>query len=48
MLNKTLASTLDCKMIKLVHPKGVQSWIFFGRTEAELEIPIILPPDAKN
>ena len=48
MLKKTLESTLDCKKIKPVHSKGDQSWIFIGRTEAELEIPIILPPDAKN
>ena len=46
MLEKTLESPLDCKEIKLVHPKGNQSWIFIGRTEAEA--PIFGPPDAKN
>ena len=44
----TLESPLDCKEIKLVHPKGNQSWVFFGRTDAEVETPIIRPPDAKN
>ena len=37
---------LDCKEIQLVHPKGNQSWIFIGRTDAEA--PILWPPDAKN
>ena len=37
-----------CKEIQLVNPKGNQSWIFIGRTEAEAETPILLPPDAKN
>ena len=46
VLEKTLASPLDCKEIKLVHPKGNQSWIFIGRTEAET--PILWPPDAKS
>ena len=48
MLEMTLESPLDCKEIKLVHPKGNQSWVFFGRTDAEVETPIIWPPDAKN
>ena len=48
MLEMTLESPLDCKEIKLVHPKGNQSWVFFGRTDAEVETPIIRPPDAKN
>ena len=47
MLEKTLESLLDCK-IKSVHPKGNQSWIFIGRTDAEVETPILWPPDAKN
>ena len=45
---KTLESPLDCKEIKPVHPKGNQSWIFIGRTDAKAEIPILWPPDAKN
>ena len=39
---------LDCKDIQLVHPKGNQSWIFIGRTDAEAETPILWPPDVKN
>ena len=39
MLEKTLESPLDCKEIQPVHPKGNQSWIFIGRTDAEAEIP---------
>ena len=45
---RTLESPLDCKEIQLVHPKGNQSWIFNGRTDAEAETPILWPPDAKN
>ena len=48
VLEKTLASPLDCKEIQLVHPKGNQSWIFIGRTDAEAETPILWPPDEKN
>ena len=48
VLEKTLESPLDCKEIQPVHPKGNQSWIFIGRTDAEAEKPIIWPPDAKN
>ena len=48
MLEKTLESPLDCKEIQPVHPKGNQSWIFIGRTDAEAETPILWPPDAKN
>ena len=44
---RRLESPLDCK-IKLVHPKGNQSWIFTGKTDAEGETPILWPPDAKN
>ena len=40
VLEKTLESPLDCKEIKPVHPKGDQSWVFIGRTDAEAEIPI--------
>ena len=39
MLEKTLESPLDCKEIQPVHPKGDQSWVFIGRTDAEDEIP---------
>ena len=48
VLEKTLESPLDCKEIKPVHPKGDQSWIFIGRTDAEAETPILWPPDAKS
>ena len=45
---KTLESPMDCKEIQQVHPKGNQSWIFIGRTDAEAETPILWPPDGKN
>ena len=45
---KTLESPLDCKEMKPVNPKGNQSWIFTGRTDAEAETPILWPPDVKN
>ena len=48
VLEKTFASPLDCKEIQPVHPKGDQSWIFIGRTDAEAETPILWPPDAKS
>ena len=48
VLEKTLESPLDCKEIQSVHPKGNQSWIFIGRTDAEPETPILWAPDAKN
>ena len=48
MLEKTLESPLDCKEIQTVQPKGNQSWMFIGRTDAEAETPILWPPDAKN
>ena len=48
VLEKILESPLDCKEIQPVHPKGNQSWIFFGRTDAEAETPILWPPDVKN
>ena len=44
----TLESPLNCKDIKPVHPKGNQSWIFIGRTEAEAETPILWPSDVKS
>ena len=48
VLEKTFESPLDCKEIQPVHPKGNQSWIFIGRTDAEAETPIPRSPDAKN
>ena len=48
MLEKMLENPLDRKEIKPVHPKGNQSWIFIGRTNAEAETPILWPPDEKN
>ena len=45
---KTLESPLDCKEIQPVHPKGNQSWIFIGKTDAEAETPILWPPDVKS
>ena len=48
VLEKTFESPLDCKKIQPVHPKGDQSWLFFGRTDAKAETPILWPPDAKN
>ena len=48
VLEKTLASPLDCKEIQLVHPKGDQSWVFIGGTDAEAETPILWPPDVES
>ena len=48
MLEKTLESPLDSKEIHPVHPKGNQSWVFIGRTDAEAETLILWPPDGKN
>ena len=48
LLEKTLESPLDCKEIQPVHPKGDQSWVFIGRTDAEAETPILWPPHAKS
>ena len=48
VLEKTLESPLDCKEIQPVHPKGNQSWMFIGRTNAEAETPILWPSDAKS
>ena len=47
-VGETLESALDCKEIKPVNPKGNQSWIFIGRTDAEPETPILWPSDLKN
>ena len=48
VLEEILESPLDCKESQSVHPKGDQSWIFIGRTDAEGETPILWPPDEKN
>ena len=48
VLGNALESPLDCKEIQPVYPKGNQSWIFIGRTEAEAEAQILWPPDVKN
>ena len=48
VLEKTLESPLDCKEIQPVIPKGNQSWIFIGKTDAEAETPILWPPEVKN
>ena len=48
VLEKTLASPLDCKEIQPVHPKGDQSWVFIGRTDAEAETPVLWPPHATS
>ena len=48
VLEKTLESPLDCKEIQPVYPKGDQSWVFIGRTDAEAETPVLWPPDAKS
>ena len=48
VLERTLQSPLGCKAIKPVNPKGNQSWLFIGRTDAVSEAPILWPPDIKN
>ena len=48
VLQKTLESPLDCKVIQPVHPRGNQFWICIGRIGAEAETPILWPPDVKN
>ena len=48
MPEKTLESPLDIREIKPVNPKGNQTWIFIGRTDAEVEAPILWPSDAKS
>ena len=48
MLEKTLESPLDCKEIQPVHSKGyLKSWVFFGRTDAKAETPVLWPPHAE-
>ena len=46
VLEKTLESSLDCKEVQPVHPKGDQSWVFIARTDAEA--PVLWPPDVKS
>ena len=48
VLENTLESSLDSKEIQPVHPKGEQSWVFFGRTDAEAATPILWPPHEKS
>ena len=48
VLEKTLESPLDCKEIQLVHPNGNQSRVFIGRTDVEVETPVLWTPDAKS
>ena len=48
VLEKTLESPLDCKEIQPVHSKGDPSWVFFGRTGAKAEIPVLWPPHEKS
>ena len=45
---RTLESPLDCKEMQPVHPKGDQSWVFLGRTDAEAETPVLWPPHAES
>ena len=47
-VGEDLESPLDCKEIQAVHPKGDQSWVFIGRTDAEAETPILWPPHTKS
>ena len=48
VLEKTIEHPLECKEIQPVHPKGDQSWVFIGRTDAEAETPVLWPPHAKS
>ena len=48
VLGKTLESPLVCKEIQPVHPKGDQSRVFIGKTDAEAEAPILWSPDVKS
>ena len=47
-VGEELESPFDCKEIQPVHPKGDQSWVFVGRTDAEAETPMLWPPDVKS
>ena len=48
VLEKTLESPLDCKEVQPIHPKGDQSWVLIGRTDAEAETPVLWPPHLKS
>ena len=48
VLETTLESPVDCKETQLVHSKGDQSWVFFGRNDAKAEVPVLWPPHAKS
>ena len=48
VLEKTLESPLDCKEIQPVHSEGDQPWVFFGRSDAKAETPVLWPPHAKS
>ena len=48
VLEKTLESPLDCREIQLVHSKGDQPWVFFGRNDAKAETPVLWPPHVKS
>ena len=48
VLEKTLESPVDCKESQPVHPKGDQSWVFTGRTDAKAETPVLWPPDVTS
>ena len=48
VLEKTLESPLDCKEIQPIHPKGDQTWVFIGRSDAKAETPILWSSDAKS
>ena len=48
MLEKTLESSLEYKEIQPVHPKGDESWVFIGRTDAKAETPVFWPSHAKG
>ena len=47
-VSENLESPLDSKEIKPVNPKGNQSWVYIGRTDVEVETPILWPPDSKS
>ena len=47
VLEKTLESPLECKEIQPVHSEGDQSWVFFGKTDAKAETPVLWPPHVK-
>ena len=48
VLEKTFESPLDCREVQSAHPKGDQSWVFFGRNDAKAEIPVLWPPHEKS